>query len=233
MLTLPLQAVDPDLARSLQHLQDFLSAKDAIASDDSLSNSEREAAIKALEIDGSSVADLALDFTLPGTEIELKAGGKDETVDIHNLEEYVEAVLDWTLRRGVSTQIDEFKKGFSTGEVPPECLNSERPPTERVNFVQSSPCAICRPLLQSSLSLWPRPWTRTGHSKVSHAFVICLILAGASPDTPRPLFAALTNSTKADHGFTMDSRPVRDFLSIMSEFTPEERREFLSFITGS
>jgi E3 ubiquitin-protein ligase TRIP12 len=31
----------------------------------------------------------------------------------------------------------------------------------------------------------------------------------------------------------MDSRPVRDFLSIMSEFTPEERREFLSFITGS
>ena len=47
------------------------------------------------------------------------------------------------------------------------------------------------------------------------------------------LLAALTNSTKADHGFTMDSRPVRDFLSIMSEFTPEERREFLSFITGS
>ena len=104
------------MARSLQHLQDFLTAKDAIASDDSLSSSEREAAIKAIEIDGSSVADLALDFTLPGTEIELKAGGKDETVDIHNLEEYVEAVLDWTLRRGVSTQIDEFKKGFSTGE---------------------------------------------------------------------------------------------------------------------
>lgn len=47
------------------------------------------------------------------------------------------------------------------------------------------------------------------------------------------LLVALTNSTKADHGFTMDSRPVRDFLSIMSEFTPDERREFLSFITGS
>lgn len=31
----------------------------------------------------------------------------------------------------------------------------------------------------------------------------------------------------------MDSRPIRDFLSIMSEFTNPERREFLSFITGS
>lgn len=43
----------------------------------------------------------------------------------------------------------------------------------------------------------------------------------------------LTNSTNADHGFTMDSRPVRDFLGIMSELTLAERREFLSFITGS
>lgn len=49
---------------------------------------------------------------------------------------------------------------------------------------------------------------------------------------PLPL-AALTNSAKADHGFTMDSRPVRDFLSIMADFSAEERREFLSFITGS
>lgn len=74
---------------------------------------------------------------MPGTEIELKAGGKDETVDIHNLEEYVEAVLDWTLRRGVSTQIDEFKKGFSTGECllcPPVWATQklERPHTDEL-----------------------------------------------------------------------------------------------------
>lgn len=31
----------------------------------------------------------------------------------------------------------------------------------------------------------------------------------------------------------MDSRPVRDVLSIMSELSLPERREFLSFITGS
>lgn len=31
----------------------------------------------------------------------------------------------------------------------------------------------------------------------------------------------------------MDSRAVKDVLSIMSEFSPVERRAFLSFITGS
>lgn len=46
-------------------------------------------------------------------------------------------------------------------------------------------------------------------------------------------FAALTNATKADHGFTMDSRPVREFLAHMAGLTVEERREFLSFMTGS
>lgn len=50
---------------------------------------------------------------------------------------------------------------------------------------------------------------------------------------PRRSLTALTNSAKADHGFTMDSRPVRDLFSIMAEFSPDERREFLSFITGS
>ncbi|GAA5852212.1 hypothetical protein JCM8547_006700 [Rhodosporidiobolus lusitaniae] len=44
---------------------------------------------------------------------------------------------------------------------------------------------------------------------------------------------ALTNSAKADHGFTMDSRPVRDFLSVMAELSLAERRDFLSFMTGS
>ena len=45
--------------------------------------------------------------------------------------------------------------------------------------------------------------------------------------------AGLTNATKADHGFTMDSRPVRDFILVMAELSLSERREFLSFITGS
>ena len=41
------------------------------------------------------------------------------------------------------------------------------------------------------------------------------------------------DSIKADHGFNMDSRSVRNLLQAMSELTPAERREFLQFVTGS
>lgn len=41
-------------------------------------------------MNGCSVEDLGLDFTLPGfPNIELKKGGKDVPVTIHNLEEYL------------------------------------------------------------------------------------------------------------------------------------------------
>ena len=47
-------------------------------------------ALAGLELDGVSVEDLYLDFTLPGhPNIELKKGGKNTTVTIHNLEEYL------------------------------------------------------------------------------------------------------------------------------------------------
>ena len=80
------------------------------------SQEERDTAIKAIEVRGATVSDLTLDFTLPGTEIELKEGGKDIAVEIENVEEYVELVIDWTLRRGVAEQVLAFKQGFSTGE---------------------------------------------------------------------------------------------------------------------
>lgn len=41
-------------------------------------------------MNGCSIEDLGLDFTLPGfPNIELKKGGKDVPVTIHNLDEYV------------------------------------------------------------------------------------------------------------------------------------------------
>lgn len=44
---------------------------------------------------------------------------------------------------------------------------------------------------------------------------------------------ALMDSIKADHGFNMDSRSVRNLLQAMSELTVPERRDFLQFTTGS
>lgn len=45
-------------------------------------------------MNGCSVEDLGLDFTLPGfPNIELKKGGKDIPVTIHNLEDYLRVCI--------------------------------------------------------------------------------------------------------------------------------------------
>ena len=63
-----------------------------------------------------SIADLFLDFTLPGHSIDLKPDGKLIAVDMTNLEEYISLVVEWTLRKGIVSQVKEFKTGFTTGQ---------------------------------------------------------------------------------------------------------------------
>ena len=41
------------------------------------------------------------------------------------------------------------------------------------------------------------------------------------------------DSIKADHGYNLDSKSVRNLLETMSELVPTQRREFLQFVTGS
>lgn len=43
----------------------------------------------------------------------------------------------------------------------------------------------------------------------------------------------LRDATKANHGYTKDSKAIEQLLNIMSSFNREERRAFLQFITGS
>ena len=43
----------------------------------------------------------------------------------------------------------------------------------------------------------------------------------------------LMDSIKADHGYNLDSKSVRNLLQTMSELPPQSRRDFLQFITGS
>lgn len=47
------------------------------------------------------------------------------------------------------------------------------------------------------------------------------------------MYTALMDSIKADHGYNLDSKSVRNLLQTMSEFTDAQRRDFLQFITGS
>lgn len=82
--------LDPVLARTYKSLMGVAAEKRRIESNASLTPTQRQAAIQALNLDGCPVADLGLDFTLPGsTTIELRKGGKDQTVTIHNLEQYL------------------------------------------------------------------------------------------------------------------------------------------------
>ncbi|TFK74978.1 hypothetical protein BDN72DRAFT_886090 [Pluteus cervinus] len=43
----------------------------------------------------------------------------------------------------------------------------------------------------------------------------------------------LSEAVKADHGFNVESRAIRDLIEIMTDFDPPTRRAFLQFITGS
>ncbi|KAF2415851.1 hypothetical protein EJ08DRAFT_127706 [Tothia fuscella] len=43
----------------------------------------------------------------------------------------------------------------------------------------------------------------------------------------------LMDSIKADHGFNLDSKSVRNLLQVMSEFGVQSKRDFLQFVTGS
>lgn len=108
-----LKQVDETLARSLERLQTYLQARQEIESLTALPASSRRNKLSALTIGGAKLQDLSLDFTLPGYDIELKPGGRMIDVDDSNLEEYLELVLDKTLRSGIAEQVQEFRAGFS------------------------------------------------------------------------------------------------------------------------
>ena len=66
-----------------------------------------------IRVHGASVDDLCLDFTLPGySNIELVKEGKSISVTIHNIEDYIEKVIDFTMGSGIRSQTEAFRKGF-------------------------------------------------------------------------------------------------------------------------
>ncbi|CAF0743765.1 unnamed protein product [Brachionus calyciflorus] len=79
---------------------------------------------KSLE---KEVADLEIDFTLPGhCNFELIKGGKDKLVTLENLDEYLRLIIEWTLFKGVQTQMESFKEGFES-ILPLSCLKQFYP----------------------------------------------------------------------------------------------------------
>jgi E3 ubiquitin-protein ligase TRIP12 len=60
-----------------------------------------------------------------------------------------------------------------------------------------------------------------------------LILGSSVRDNAFWTTEHLTLHIKAQHGYNADSRCFRDLLSAMSEFSTEDRRKFLTFVTGA
>ena len=65
---------------------------------------------------------------------------------------------------------------------------------------------------------------KTGASKVCIPFPVV-------PGTEA--FSALNEAIKADHGFNVESKAIRDLIEIMATYDTAGRRDFLQFITGS
>jgi E3 ubiquitin-protein ligase TRIP12 len=105
-----LELIDPSLHSSLVKMRCLAAAfTDGVEAGRSVADLEKE-----LTLDGCAVADLCLDFTMPGKpEIELLQGGKDMDVTLENLGEYAEAVARMALEMGVSRQFAAFEAGFN------------------------------------------------------------------------------------------------------------------------
>ena len=111
-----------ELVFSLRILQGFkfffsgiVRKKRKLEEDPKLSPSEKQLKLKNLTMDGCPVEDLGLDFTLPGyPNIELMKGGKDMTVTLDNLAQYVKLVSHWLLIEGVSGQMESVREGFES-----------------------------------------------------------------------------------------------------------------------
>ena len=200
------KVVDPGLANSLKHIKKFALAKKEIDEDPNRTAAQKVADTERIVVDNITIDDLALDFTLPGyPEIELIPNGSHISVTIDNVETYLESVIDMTLGRGVKRQVDAFRTGFS--QVFPYSALSAFTPDELVTLFGR---------VEEDWSL---------ESKLTCTFFLCELLTNH--------FVALMDSIKADHGFNMDSKTVKNLLQTMSELTPSQRRDFLQFTTGS
>lgn len=199
-----LKAVDPELANSLQILMQFVNAKRKIDDQQRLTAIQRSQKISLIQVQGMGIQDLALDFTLPGYEsIELIPNGSNVTVTIDNVSQYVQCVIDYTVGTGVRSQIDAFREGFSQ-VFPYNALKAFTPDELVMLFGRTN-----------------EDWSIESRS------------AGLYVQAPLTCYLALMDSIKADHGYNLDSKSVRNLLQTMSELSDTGKRDFLQFVTGS
>ncbi|XP_049857305.1 E3 ubiquitin-protein ligase TRIP12 isoform X2 [Schistocerca gregaria] len=110
-LSLPdLAHVCPAVHATLGRLQQVSRLRDRLAQDP-----QRRHLIEHLDLDGCPIADLGLDFTLPGhANVEMCRGGKDMALTVHTIDHYIKLVCHWFLVEGVSRQMEALREGFES-----------------------------------------------------------------------------------------------------------------------
>lgn len=122
-----------------------------------------------------------------------------------NITEYITEVLDAILGKGAAIQAKAFREGFSKVF-----------PIADLRAFSADELVM---LFGNSDEDWSVESKRT---PVLHDSFIVLTL-----------LSALSEALKADHGFNVESRAIRDLIEIMSEYDAPARRAYLQFITGS
>lgn len=114
-----LKYVDEQLHSSVQSLRDYVRQRRQLVRELVTNKTNVDETEKKLADLEKTVADMDLDFTLPGySHIELKAATARRvpvaSVNLENLDEYIALLVDWTLNRGVAAQVDAFRDGFNS-----------------------------------------------------------------------------------------------------------------------
>lgn len=121
-----------------------------------------------------------------------------------NVPEYIEAVIDAIIGKGVEAQANAVREGFS--KVFP------------ISDLRTFTVDELVMLFGNSDEDWGV------ESELCFSGKNCAWLTG---------YVALSEVLKADHGFTGDSRAIHNLVQIMSEYNATSRRSYLQFITGS
>lgn len=171
-----------------------------------------------MDLDGCSITDLGLDFVLPShANIELRRGGRDIPVTIHNLHQYISLVTHWFLVEGVQKQYEALREGmfyfWGDGDL----------------------CAFIFLLNKYVFSVAGFDSVfSSSRLRIFYPEELEAVFCGSGSSTyQRWDVRMLQECCRTDHGFSAESKAIHYLFDIMSTYNRDEQRLLLQFVTGS